>query len=141
MIQPEEKNYHSYLRTFRGDFTDVRQQTDQPDLQTPTPTNVVETQNGYLIQVALPGYKKDQISVKVDEDVLSIRAEVKTIRQHSHHKFHKQEIFSSSFQRSILLPVDVNDENIKATFKDGLLNIDLPKSSQPVKSSLDISIR
>src|SRR5689334_5398751 len=101
MIQPE-KNYHSYLRTFRGDFTDVQRETDQSDLQMPTPTNVLETENAYKIQVALPGYQKDQISVNVDQDVLSIRAEVQSVREESEQKFHKQEIFSSSFERSIL---------------------------------------
>ena len=105
-----------------------------------TPTNVVETRNSYRIQVALPGFRRDQIHLRVEDDILLISAQVKERKKEEYKKYHKQEIFSSSFERSILLPENVNDECIKATFRDGLLNIELPKSDHPTKSSLEISI-
>jgi HSP20 family protein len=108
--------------------------------QTATPTNVLETRTAYRIQVALPGFRRDQIHIKVDDDILLISAEVKTRKREVQQKYHKQEIFSSSFERSILLPEDVNDEDIRASFRDGLLNIELPKSDHPTKSSIEISI-
>ena len=111
-----------------------------PSQHCSTPTNVLETENAYRIQVALPGFRRDQIHLKVEDDILLISAEVKMHKKQLHQKYHKQEIFSSSFERSILLPEDVNDENIKASFRDGLLNIELPKSDHPTKSSLEISI-
>jgi len=101
---------------------------------------VIETEDGYRIQVALPGFKRDQIHLKVEEDILSISAEVKSRKKEENKKYHKHEIFSSSFEKSILLPEDVNDSDIKASFRDGLLNIELPKSDHPSKSSLEISI-
>jgi HSP20 family protein len=134
-----DREYHSYLRTFCGDFMEVSRSADR-SLST-AQTNVVETENSYRIQVALPGFRKDQIQLRVEDDILSISAEVKTRNKQEHEKYHKQEIFSSSFQRSILLPENVNDEYIKASFRDGLLNIELPKSDHPIKSSLEISIR
>ncbi len=136
----EEKGYHSYLRTFCGDFMDIGSTAGQPQMIIPTPTNVLETKQGYRIQVALPGFKKGQIHLRVEEDILLISGEAKTYKREEFKKYHKQEIFSSSFERSILLPEDVNDDDIKATFKDGLLNIELPKSDHPTKSSLEISI-
>jgi HSP20 family molecular chaperone IbpA len=48
--------------------------------------------------------------------------------------------FSSSFEKGILLPEDVDDGDIKASFKDGLLNIELAKSDHPVKFTMEISI-
>ena len=141
MTHPDEKNYYSYLRTFYGDFMDIETHTEKPQINYPAPTNVVETNESYRIEMALPGYKKDQIHLQVDDDVLLISAEVKTQEKEEHKKFHKQEIFSPSFQRSILLPEDVNDDHIRASFRDGLLNIELPKSDHPIKSSLEISIR
>ena len=134
-----DRQYHNYLRTFCGDFMDIVIGPDQFQ-HVSTPTNVVETPNAYRIQIALPGFRRDQIHLKVDDDVLQIRAEVKSRKKESNQKYHKHEIFSSSFQRSILLPEDVNDENIRASFRDGLLNIELPKSSHPSKSSLEILI-
>ena len=142
MTQPkEEKNYHSFLRTFCGDFMDIESYANRSHSTAPVPTNVLETNKSYRIQVALPGYKRDQIHLEVNDDVLLITAEVTTEEKEENKKYRKQEIFSSSFQRSILLPEDINDNNIKASFKDGLLNIELPKSTRPVKSSLEISIR
>ena len=134
-----DREYHSYLRTFCGDFMDIGIAVD-PSQQFTTPTNVSETEYAYHIQVALPGFKREQIHLKVEDDILLICAEVKTNKRQVQQKYHKQEIFSSSFERSILLPEDVNDENIKARFRDGLLNIELPKSDHPTKSSLEISI-
>ena len=104
------------------------------------PTNVVETRNSYHIQVALPGFRRDQIHLRVEDDILLISAQVKERKKEENKKYHKHEIFLSSFERSILLPENVNDECIKATFRDGLLNIELPKSDHPTKSSLEISI-
>ena len=69
-----------------------------------------------------------------------ISAEVNSSKKDECKKYYKHEIFSSSFEKSILLPEDVNDDHIKASFRDGLLNIELPKSDHPVKSSLEISI-
>jgi HSP20 family protein len=142
MTQPrEEKNYHSFLRTFYGDFMDIETCSNNPQLTVPLQTNVVETKNSYRIQVALPGYARDQIRLQVNDDVLLITAEGKIEEIEQYKIYHRQEIFSSSFQRSILLPEDINDNDIKARFNDGLLNIELPKSDRPVRSSLEISIR
>ena len=100
----------------------------------------METDEGYRIQVALPGFRRNQIHLRVEDDVLMISAEVKGQKQEDCKRYFKQEIFSSSFEKSILLPEDVNDNDIKASFKDGLLDIELPKSDHPTKSSLEISI-
>jgi len=134
-----DREYHNYLRTFCGDFMDIGVVYDTSP-QTATPTNVLETQTAYCIQVALPGFRRDQIHIKVDDDILLISAKVKARKREVQQKYHKQEIFSSSFERSILLPEDVNDEDIRASFRDGLLNIELPKSDHPTKSSIEISI-
>ena len=134
-----DREYHNYLRTFCGDFMDIGVTYDT-SRHTATPTNVLETQTAYRIQVALPGFRRDQIHIKVDDDILLISADVKARKREVQQKYHKQEIFSSSFERSILLPEDVNDEDIRASFRDGLLNIELPKSDHPTKSSIEISI-
>ena len=66
-IMPQAKTdreYHSYLRTFCGDFMEVSPSANRSQLET-APTNVVETENAYRIQVALPGFRKDQIQLRV----------------------------------------------------------------------------
>jgi HSP20 family protein len=139
-VQKTDRDYHSYLRTFCGDFMEIGVGPSPGQLLASAPTNVIETEEGYRIQVALPGFRKDQIHLKVEEDILSISAEVKSRKKEEHKKYHKHEIFSSSFQKSILLPEDVDDDDIRASFRDGLLNIELGKSDHPSKSSVEISI-
>jgi len=137
----QERGYYSYLRTFCGDFIEIAPSfPEQTQTVPPTPTNVLETDEGYRIQLALPGFKKNQIHLRVDDDVLMISAKVNPKQKEESKRYHKHEIFSASFEKSILLPEDVNDDDIKATFKDGLLDIELPKSDHPIKSSLEISI-
>jgi len=138
--QKHEPGYYSYLRTFCGDFIEIGSSLEQTQAIFPTPTNVLETEEGYCIQLALPGFRRNQIHLRVEDDVLMISAEVKSNKKPEWKRYYKKEIFSSSFEKSILLPEDVNDDNIKASFRDGLLNIELPKSDHPVKSSLEISI-
>jgi len=138
--QKQERGYYSYLRTFCGDFIEIGPSLEQTQSLLPTPTNVLETEDGYCIQLALPGFKRNQIHLRVEEDVLMISAEVNSSKKDECKKYYKHEIFSSSFEKSILLPEDVKDDHIKASFRDGLLNIELPKSDHPVKSSLEISI-
>ena len=135
-----ERDYYSYLRTFCGDFIEIGSSAEQTQRMPPTPTNVLETEDGYRIQLALPGFRKNQIHLRVEDDVLMISAEVKSNQKTEYKRYYKHEIFSSSFEKSILLPEDVNDDDIKASFRDGLLNNELPKSNHPVKSSLEISI-
>jgi len=135
-----ERDYYSYLRTFCGDFIEIGSAVDKPYLAPSTPTNVMETKDCYRIQLALPGFRRNQIHLRVEDGVLMISAEVKRQKDEQFKKYFKQEIFSSSFEKSILLPEDVNDDDIKASFKDGLLEIELPKSEHPIKSSLEISI-
>jgi len=135
----QEREYHSYLRTFCGDFIDIASPYDRSQSLPPTPTNVLETDKGYRIQLALSGFRKNQIHLRVEEDVLLISAVVEVQKKEAF-KYHKHEIFSCSFEKTFLLPEDVSDDNIKASFRDGLLNIELPKSDRPTKSTLEISI-
>jgi len=94
--------------------------------------NIVESKNSYSIEVEIPGIEADDIDIEVDNHILKIRGERK---QETEHKDEETEIHSvehsyGSFLRSFTLPDGINEEEISATDKNGILYINVPKSSE-----------
>lgn len=99
--------------------------------------DVTEDNDKYYYHVSLPGAKKDDIKVDVHNGVITISGERK-IEKSENAKVHRMESYYGSFSRSFSLPEDVNADNIKAEFKDGILNISLPKVEQVKPKSVSI---
>ncbi|UOB17048.1 Hsp20/alpha crystallin family protein [Abyssalbus ytuae] len=94
--------------------------------------NVKETDNNFSIELAVPGMKKDDFNVEVDENILTISAETKTEKEDKAEdgKYMRKEFSYSTFKRSFTLPETVNDEEIKASYEDGVLKLVLPKREE-----------
>lgn len=90
-------------------------------------SDVVEAEDKIQIMLDLPGVTKDQIDIQLNNNTLVVRGEIK-FEEKENVKYHRMERFYGSFTRSFVLPTTVNSEKIAATFKDGVLTIDLPKA-------------
>jgi HSP20 family protein len=138
-------SFHSYIRTLYGNFCDLEfisnADMGKEEISIHAPTNVLETDESYNIQIALPGYKKENISARIDEDVLTIQAQCHEEKKENIKRFYKKEFFTSSFRRSFLLPGDVQDDAIEGIYRDGVLLLMLPKTENPIKCTKDIQIR
>jgi len=75
----------------------------------------------------LPGFPKEDVDIKIRDNALTITAQKKTLNEESTDKYHKRERSFGSFQRSILLPVNADQESINATFNHGVLLVKIPK--------------
>ena len=143
-INNEQKNYRSYIRTFCGSFLDPEHPLDgrlSSKTDSPAPlTNVVETKDEYELEIALPGYKKEDIDIKVENDVLKIKGECHFKKRPVIKKFFRKEFGLESFDFSLLLPENVQDDAIVAEYDNGLLSIRIPKSSEPVLATKKILI-
>lgn len=107
-------------------------------------TPSVNTRNGefaYHIDVDLPGVKKEDISVKVENNVLTIKGERKTKKEVKKEDYYKVESNFGSFTRSFTLPQSVDAENIHAESKDGVLEVVLPKKEIKGESAKQIKIK
>ena len=143
-INNEQKNYRSYVRTFCGSFLDPEHPLDRrmfskSDSPLP-PTNVVETKDEYLLEIALPGFQKEDIEINVENDVLMIKGQCKTIKLPTVRKFFRKEFANESFEFSLLLPENVQDDAIEAEYDNGFLSIHIPKSDEPVLATKRINI-
>ena len=89
--------------------------------------NVKETDKEFMLEVAAPGMKKDDFKVEVKEGNLYLSAETKMEKEEKSENYTRREFSFSSFNRSFWLPENVKADDIKATYKDGILFISLPK--------------
>lgn len=108
-------------------------------------TEVTENDNEYRVAVELPGIEPKDVDVSIDNNVLSIRAERRQQderqKQGQHNNIHISERVYGVVQRSLQLNNDVERDNVKADFRNGLLTLTLPKSQQARQQRRKIEIQ
>ncbi len=102
--------------------------------------DISETDDAYLIKGEIPGVKKEDVKVTVQDGMLTIQGERKMEKEEKNKKFHRVECSYGNFVRSFRMPDDADEEKVKAEFKDGMLNISLPKSEKTKKRSINVSV-
>ncbi|HKK44224.1 MAG TPA: Hsp20/alpha crystallin family protein [Balneolaceae bacterium] len=100
--------------------------------------DMVETDNEYLVDVDLPGLSKKDIQINYHDNVLTIEGERKVEKKEEREGFLRNERYFGSFKRSFMLPAAITDEKIKATFKDGVLHVSIPKAEKSKRKSVTI---
>ncbi|WP_299109671.1 Hsp20/alpha crystallin family protein [uncultured Winogradskyella sp.] len=100
--------------------------------------NIKDTADAFLIEMAVPGFKKSDFNIDLDNEVLSISTETKEENEQKEDNYTRREFGYASFKRTFNLPETVDDEKINANYKDGILSILLPKKEEakqkPVRS-------
>lgn len=90
--------------------------------------NIWVNEDGQYLSAEMPGIKADDINISVDGDTLTISGERSSDDIPEGAQFHRKERGFGKFSRTIQLPFAVDAENVEANFKDGVLNITLPKT-------------
>jgi HSP20 family protein len=89
--------------------------------------NIRETDDHYEIELAAPGFAKKDFEVTIDDGCLNISAEKSTSDEKKEDDFTRREFSYNAFERSLQLPDNVKQEEIKASYKDGILSFNLVK--------------
>ena len=97
--------------------------------------DLYQTDDEVVVKAALPGLKADDVQISVTADVLTLRGEFKQESEQKEATYHVRERRSGSFERSVLLPTDVQTDKARANFENGILTIALPKA-ETVKPKL-----
>jgi len=108
-----------------------------PGAWTPA-VDIYETDEKMVIKAELPGLKKEDIDIEVRDNTLTLKGERKFEQETQEKNYHRVERSYGSFQRSFLLPSTIRQEAIEATFKDGILEISLPKAEEAKPKKLEI---
>lgn len=92
--------------------------------------DISENDKEYVIRASLPGVKKDDIKVNMQEGLITIDGERKQQKEDKSEKFHRVESFYGSFSRSFGLPDNVAADAVKSEYKDGVLTVRIPKAER-----------
>ena len=92
--------------------------------------NIKETANDFAVEMAVPGLKKSDFQIDIDNQVLSISTETKEDNEHKEENYTRREFGYSSFKRTFTLPESVNADKINASYNEGILSILLPKKEE-----------
>ncbi|WP_027124930.1 Hsp20/alpha crystallin family protein [Gelidibacter mesophilus] len=92
--------------------------------------NIRETSDAFMVEMAVPGLKKSDFNIDIDNRVLSISTETKEEHEQKEGNYTRREFGYASFKRVFSLPESVNDEKINASYNEGILNILLPKREE-----------
>ncbi len=118
------------LSEMMNDFDSNFYFRQQPNRGSSPSVNIHETDEGFLLQLAAPGLKKDDIKVNLDNNVLTLSAELKSENEEKNEKLIRCEFSYSSFSRSFSLPKSADLDKISADYKDGILNVNVPKREE-----------
>jgi HSP20 family protein len=102
--------------------------------------DISETDTEYLIKAELPEVKKEDVKVTMQDGVLTIQGERRQEKEEKDKKFHRVERSYGSFVRSFTLPDYVDDTKVKAEFKEGILNLHLPKSEKAKPKAIEVRV-
>ena len=92
--------------------------------------NITENSDRFVLEMAAPGLKKSDFHINVEKDVLTISSEQKEEKEEKDDNYARKEFYYNSFSRSFNLPETIDVENIKADYKNGILNLVLPKKEE-----------
>ena len=98
--------------------------------------DISDTENEIIVTTDIPGVKKEDISITVDNAILEINASREKITEDEQKDYWKKERTCTQFYRSVHLPASVEEEGVKASFKDGVLKIKLPKAEIAKKKEI-----
>lgn len=103
--------------------------------------DIKETPEAFTIEAELPGMSREDVKVTVHEGVLSIQGERKSENETDDKKHHRIERFYGSFLRRFTLPDNVEENSVKANFKDGMLTLTLQKAEPKEPKAIEVDVQ
>ncbi|HEY4641585.1 MAG TPA: Hsp20/alpha crystallin family protein [Thermoanaerobaculia bacterium] len=132
-------NLHNQLSRFFEPFT----RTADEDLVSGSwapPVDVAETQEKIIVRAEVPGMKQEEIQIEFENGLLTIRGERRLVKQDGV-TFHRVERTFGNFSRSFTLPRTVDPERITAAYRDGVLEIEVPKKEEAKPKQIRIAVQ
>ncbi len=102
--------------------------------------DVYEEKDDVVIKAEIPGFSKEDISVQVSDSTLTIKGEKKREEEVKEDDYYRCERSFGAFTRAVDLPCDVKADQVKASFKNGVLEVRLPKTEEAKKKAITVKI-
>ena len=112
---------------------------DEPGMSFKSPSvDIRETEADFVLEAELPGLSEKDVEVKVEDNLLTIASRKDEKNEEKREGYVVRERRSAAFSRSFVLPKDVDREKIVATFKDGLLSLQIPKAERVKPRQIEV---
>jgi HSP20 family protein len=102
--------------------------------------DIYEEDDKFVIKAEIPEVKKEDISINLENNVLTIKGERKMEKEEKKENYHRAERFYGMFQRSFTLPGIVDQDKIKANLENGVLTLEIPKKEEVKPKKIEINI-
>ena len=102
--------------------------------------DISEMDDQFTIKAEIPEVKKEDVKVSLEEGVLCIQGERRHEKEEKGRKFHRMERTYGNFMRSFTLPGNVDEDHIHASFRDGMLILDIPKTKAAASKPIEIAV-
>jgi HSP20 family protein len=126
-------------RRFRPWWPDRWFRTDEMEVRAPV-VDVFEDKNDIVVKAELPGMEKDNIEVNLTDNTLTIKGEKKKEEEVKEENYYRCERAYGSFVRSVELPKAVHTDKVKASFKNGILEIRVPKTEEAKAKEIKVKV-
>ena len=104
------------------------------------PVDILESKDSYLIRAELPGMKQEDFNLELDEGTLTLSGERKAEEPAEGVEYHRSERLAGKFTRSFHLPQTVAQDGIKATYRDGILEVYVPKAEEAKPKKITVNV-
>lgn len=130
-----ESMFDSFFQPMR-----VLDETAEDNLQ--PAVDISETENEYLVRAELPGIKKEDVHVQLENGILTLSGETRSeSEEREGERLIRQERSYGKYIRSLRLGKGINDQAVKATYKDGILEVVVPKAEEVKPKVIDVDIQ
>jgi len=127
------RRFNDIIDEFFNDTSEYRSNGFVPSV------DISETEKQFEISAQLPGMEKDDINIDLENGRLTISGERELKKEKDGKNYHRVETQFGKFSRSFYLPDSVDEDTIKANYKDGVLNITIDKNEEKVKKQIKVS--
>jgi HSP20 family protein len=125
-----------------GDFFGVDKHAEETRFIRWSPrVDIVEQDGGYELVADLPGLKKEDIKIEIEDNMLTLRGEKKLEEEKKDRNYRLSERYYGEFVRTFALPENVNRDGIVAEFKDGVLTLEIPKTEKAKPKQIEVQVK
>ncbi len=125
-----------WMRPWRFDWPNFPE-LSLPELKVPK-VDVVDRETEVVLKAEVPGVEKDDLDISVSDNTVTIKGSTRRETKEEKGDYYRREISSGSFSRTVALPAEVDGTKAKASFKDGVLELTIPKAEKSRRHSVKV---
>ncbi len=119
--------------------SDVRVPESGPGSMT-LPVDVRQTDTEFIVEASIPGFKPEDVEITVDNGILTIQGEMLEEKEEKKGEYVRRERRRGSFSRTLQLPSEVREDDVRATFENGILTVELPRQEKAHPKRVPVTV-